>query len=145
MVQKVVNTKLALGVPGNFHDDAPSKVRTYVLAADNSVGNALVVDGKFVGILVNTYEHALKGGLDASVVIKAGDTCGAAYSGNIVVITAAAAAIGDGVAYDNTTFAITAAPDGTAPEGATLIPNAVFAFYPAEAGELAVVSLNGLA
>jgi hypothetical protein len=157
-VQKVVNQRLALGIAGEFLDDAPRAAKTYILAANedalpeygkvftlNESGQAQPGgEGEYLGILVNPKTAISYNGLESGLTVPAGSNGAIAYKGNVIVKSITAAVEGNLAIFNKTTGEISAiAKDGDIPGTHLLVPNAVFAFYEGAAGETAVLSLNG--
>lgn len=160
-LQKAVNVKQGFGVCGEFYDDSPRKVHTFLLNA--SAGGALPEFGKaftydtvegqaklagtgvFAGILVSPKEHALMGTsantLGASLAIPAGKAGSLCTMGHIIVRVAGAVAIGKQAQYNTTTGAISAPASTTADSGCALIPNSKFVFVAGLEDGLAVLEL----
>lgn len=162
-LQSTINTKQAFGVEGEFYDDSPRRVHTYLLKAaaggalphfgyaftqDTDEGAAVLGGaGVFAGVLVNPKEHALYGvagnTLGASLDVPAGKTGSLATMGHIIVRVTGAVAIGDQAQYNTTTGAISApATAGTADSGCALIANSKFVFVAGQANGLAVLELG---
>lgn len=130
MFQQQVNIQQGFGVPGELATDSPHRAKTYILnsadAAYNIVGATaftLDVEGKaraggaiseghpFVGILANPKVYAnngtaLGGSLAPTLTLRNGEVGELVSMGQLVVTLPAAAEIGDLVAYDNTTGAL---------------------------------------
>lgn len=130
--QSTVNTSVAAGVVGDPAFEGPVRSQPYVLnsadAAYNVIGRAFTVDsegvakaggtGVFAGILANPKVYPLRG--DTSGTLNPVLTLPNAAKGELVtmgelfVALPAAANIGDRVAYDTTTGALsTTAPTAT--------------------------------
>lgn len=110
MAQKVVNTKLAFGIEGEFYDSSVKRAVNRKLAADAQFGKVVFLDAngnatptynastaaKVAGILVNPKEYVNKSAdLAASLTAKAGNYVGVADLGRVIVKVANAAKIGD--------------------------------------------------
>jgi hypothetical protein len=166
-MQRQVNEKLAIGVVGDFYDNTPRAAHAYKLAAngevlpeygkvftagEDAVANAtegtaeIGGSGEYLGVAVHSKEGALRGGLEASMKLPNGAAGTLAYKGNIVVAVSADIEVGYIGIYNTTTGDISGIEKGEeVPSGYEVIPNAVFAFFKAAAGEIAVLSLNGSA
>lgn len=160
--QKTVNIKQAFGLPGEFYDDSPRRAHTFKMALN---GEALPTFGyaftatsnegeaqpggsnAFLGILVNPKEHALRGGLTASLTLPEGAVGTLCDFGRVLVTVAAAVTPTSLPVYNTTTGAISGVDAGSSSAGAgnAFIPNAKFVFYSAAADGLAVLELNGFA
>lgn len=162
-LQTTINTKQAFGVEGEFYDDSPRRVHTYILKASAGAalphfGYAFTVGSNegeaklagsdaFAGILVNPKEHALYGAsgnpLGAALTVPAGKTGSLATMGHIIVRVTAAVTVGDQAQYNTTTGALSApAVAGTADAGNALIPNSKFVFVAGQKDGLAVLELG---
>lgn len=110
MAQKVVNTKLAFGIEGEFYDSSVKRAVNRKLAADAQFGKVVFLDAngnatpiynastaaKVAGIVVNPKEYVNKSAdLAASLTAKAGNYVGVADVGRVIVKVANAAKIGD--------------------------------------------------
>lgn len=144
MAQKVVNTKLAFGIEGEFYDSSVKRAVNRKLAADAQFGKVVFLDAngnatptynastaaKVAGIMVNPKEYINKSAdLAASLTAKAGTYVGVADLGRVIVKVANAAKIGDraftcvtaGTSSNTTNYKIgdicagTDAPPSTAP------------------------------
>jgi len=157
MVQTVVNTKLAIGVVGEFYDNSPRRVHGYILAANGSVlpaiskaftksaeGIATVGgNGLFLGLAVNPKEQALHGGLTPSLVLKDGAQGSLCDMGHIVVKCTTAVTEGQACFYNTTDGTLAAAATGSVVAGHIEIKGSKFVFFNAAANEPAVVELLG--
>lgn len=161
--QKNINTKQAFGVEGEFYDDSPRRVHTYVLQANGTanpvIGRAFTLDataegkatlggtGVFAGVLISPKEHVLYGVsgdiFGASLEVPAGKNGSLATMGHIIVRVGAAVAVGAQAQFNTSTGVISApATAGTADTGCALIPNSKFVFVAGEANGLAVLELG---
>ena len=153
MFQKTVHTKQALGQPGDFHDDSPSRVTAYKLdcldGKTPAIGRVFTLDGEgkpqlggegpLAGILCNPNTLA-RLGLDASQAVPKGATGELADMGRLIVLSGGAAKPGQPVLYKTASGEIA----GTGKEGSGLkaLPGAKFAILEAEADGLAVIQLG---
>lgn len=126
---------LALGVVGEFYDDSPHRTHPFVMDKTRKVGTFV----PNFGIIVNPKEYALMGGLAPSLDLQKGQMVQTTSFGHIIVAMGVAAA-GAGVAYDETTGALSAA---TGADGEKVIANAKVIIPSATEDGLAVVELNG--
>lgn len=110
MAQKIVNTKLAFGVEGEFYDSSIKRATNRKLAAAAKFGKALffvAADGtvtptynsstasSFAGIMVNPKEHInASAGLASTLELGAGKTAGVADVGRVIVKAANAVKVG---------------------------------------------------
>lgn len=132
--QSQIFTQQGFGVPGELLTDSPHRAKTYILnsadAAYNIVGATaftLDTEGKaqaggaitegqpFVGILANPKAYAsagtaLGGALAPTLVLRNGEVGEFVSFGQLIVTLPDAAEIGDLVAYDNTTGALSTVP-----------------------------------
>lgn len=130
MFQQQISLQQGFGVPGELLTDSPHRAKTYILnSADadyNIVGaTAFTLDSEgkaraggaiseghpFIGILANPKVYAnsgtaLGGALAPSLVLRNGEIGEFVTMGQLIVTLPGAAAIGDLVAYDNTTGAL---------------------------------------
>lgn len=158
MVQKVVNTQFAIGVPGEFYDNSPRRVHGYVLQANGAVAPAICKafttgsdeksakvggNGLFLGILVNPKDHALKGGITPSYTLPAGAQGSLATMGHIVVTCTTAVNEGDAAFYNIADGTLAAAAKGSSVAGHIEIQGSQFVFFGAAANGLAVLELDG--
>lgn len=135
------------GFPGDFALDGPIRSQPVLLRSSdptqNVIGRAVTHlaatdgvaiaggTGTFAGILTNSKIYASLGGatgplsptltLPNELPVQA-----TTVASGIYVITSTTANIGDGVAYNNTTGILAAAPAGVPPASHTLIPGASF-------------------
>lgn len=135
------------GFPGDFALGGPVRSQSVLLqssdATQNVIGRAVTMvaatdgaaiaggTGVFGGILTNSKQYASLGGatgplsptmtLPNALPVQATTTAPGIY-----VITSTTANVGDGVAYNNTTGILAAAPGGTPPASHTLIAGASF-------------------
>lgn len=155
-MQTVINELQAFGVPGQVLRKSPTRVDVLTLATVASIGLAVTKNvstaaaslggtGVFGGILVNTLEQVLFGGLSPSLALPVGATVEALVEGDIVVSLTSAANIGDQVEFSQTDGTLQAiAPGAAATAGYTIISNAVVKTYQAAAG-LAWIHLDAVA
>lgn len=137
--QTSVNTKLAVGVVGDFYDESPRRVDPYTIksATAGSIGKAYTIDstdptkvslggeGVFGGIAVNSKEYAING-LTASLDFSQYDECQLCTMGRIWLSIADTVTVGMAAYFNKTTGVITAAASGETIEGSTEIPNSKF-------------------
>lgn len=151
-MQTQVNKTLANGVVGEFYDDSPKKVDTYILesgAATNLIGSAFTVSsqgvaqtggsGVFAGLLVNPKQYAnYEIGLGATNEVANSVQASLSKMCRVWCNVGGVAAIGDTVFFDDTTGLLGA---GTAGAGQTQVPNCSVFYYAAEANGLCVLEL----
>lgn len=161
--QTTVSMEQGFGVPGDIHLESPSRVEPLIVnSAGNSnvfgyaytksattntaqVGGAINASNVFAGLLVNSKEAALHGGLAPSLAIPDGSIAGFATMGDVVVSVTTACNIGDRLCYNTTTGALsTIAAGASAPSGSAIVPNAVIYRYPvtSASGGLTVARLT---
>lgn len=167
--QSTVNVQQGFGVPGELLTDSPSRAErltvnsagatpnTFGFAAtkSNSTNIALmggaITNGStiFAGIMANPKAAALLGTTAGTLAptLNIPDNAQADFvtMGDVVVAVSTACNIGDLVAYNTTTGALsTFAPGGSAGTGKAQVPNAVVYRYPvtASGGGLTVVRLT---
>ena len=141
-MQTQVNKTLANGVVGEFYDDSPKKVDTYILesgAVTNLIGSAFGGSGVFAGLLVNPKQYAnYEIGLGATNEVANSVQASLSKMCRVWCNVGGVAAIGDTVFFDNTTGVLGA---GTAGAGQTQVPNCAVFYYAAEANGLCVLEL----
>ena len=137
--QTSVNTKLAVGVVGDFYDESPRRVDPYTIKSSTagSIAKAYTIDatdptkvvlggeGVFGGIAVNSKEYAING-LTASLDFSQYDECQLCTMGRIWLSIADTVTVGMAAYFNKTTGVITAAASGETVEGCTEIPNSKF-------------------
>lgn len=153
MFQTIVQTKQALGQPGDFYDDSPSRVTAYkldcldgdtqaiglVFTLDASGTPQLGGEGPLAGILCNPKALARQG-LDASQAPRQGSIGELADKGRLIVLSGGAAKPGQTVLYKTSSGEI--AGTGSESSGLKTLPGAQFAIMDAEADALAVIQLG---
>ena len=151
--QTSVNTKLAVGVVGDFYDESPRRTDPYTIASSTAgaIGLAYTVDstdpskvnlggeGVFAGIAVNSKEQALKGGLSASMSFKQYDEAEICSMGRIWLSIAGDVAVGNVAYFNKTTGAIIADASGETHEGYTEIAGSKFILVKGASAEPMVV------
>ena len=80
-VQKLKTGGLALGVPGDPYDDSPRRVQPFIVDEARKVGGYV----PNYGLIVNSKEYALYGGLAPSLALVKGQQCNCASMGHFVV------------------------------------------------------------
>lgn len=166
--QNTVNIEMGFGVVGDVHLDSPRRTESLVVnsegAQQNLVGRAYTKDAStniakvggevasgrvFAGILVNSNAYAATGlaGDPLAPSLALADNAQGDFltMGDVVVQVSTACKVGDLVAYDTTTGALsTVAVGGTAESGKALIPNATVYRFPvtASTGGLTVIRLT---
>lgn len=137
--QTSVNTKLAVGVVGDFYDESPRRVDPYTIKSSSagSIAKAYTIDatdptkvvlggeGVFAGIAVNSKEYAING-LSASLDFSQYDECQLCTMGRIWLSIADTVTVGMAAYFNKTTGVITAAASGETIDGSTEIPNSKF-------------------
>ena len=130
--QSTVNQYQGFGVPGDLFNEGPVRSKPYILdsadAAYNIMGRAFTVTsegvaaaggtGVFAGILIGPKEQAMvgtsSGTLAPTLTLPDNTVAQLLDMGEVIVALPAAAAIGDKIAYDTTTGALsTVAPVAT--------------------------------
>lgn len=172
MAQKIVNTKLAFGVEGEFYDSSIKRATNRKLAAAARFGKALffvAANGTvtptynadtaktFAGIMVNPKEHInASAGLASTLELGAGKTAGVADVGRVIVKVANAVKVGykaftcvtagtgssKNYAIGDIVGGATAAPSSSAAAGGVFVEIGSFDIVDAAADELAVVVLG---
>lgn len=153
-MQTQINKNLANGVVGEFYDNSPKKVDTYILesgAVDNVVGHAYTSTsegvavaggggtGLFVGLLVNPKQYAnFNIGLGATNLVANSTQASLSKMGRVWANVGSAGIVGDSIYFDNTTGALGV---GTAGAGQTQIENCKIFYYPATFNGLCVLEL----
>ena len=151
-MQTQITKNLANGVVGEFYDNSPKKVDTYILesgAVDNVVGHAYTSSsegiaiaggaGLFVGLLVNPKQYANYSiGLGATNVVANSTQASLSKMGRVWADVGGAGSVDDDVFFDNITGALGV---GTAGAGQTQISNCKIFYYPATSNGLCVLEL----
>lgn len=151
-MQTQINKNLANGVVGEFYDNSPKKVDTYILesgSVDNVVGHAYTSssegvavaggNGIFAGLLVNPKQYANYNiSLGATNVVANGVQASLSKMGRVWADVGSAGIVGDSIFFDNTTGALGV---GTAGAGQTQIENCKIFYYPATFNGLCVLEL----
>jgi len=151
-MQTQVNKNLANGVVGEFYDNSPKKVDTYILesgAVDNVVGHAYTSSsegiavaggaGLFVGLLVNPKQYVnFNIGLGATNVVANSTQASLSKMGRVWADVGSTGNVGDSVYFDNTTGALGV---GTAGTGQTQIENCKVFYHSFEFNSLCVLEL----
>jgi len=151
-MQTQINSQLANGVVGEFYDDSPKKVDTYIMGSAsriNVVGAAFTVTsqgvanvggaGAFAGLLVNPKQYAnYEVDLGATNVAHLGSQASLSKMGRIWADVQGVANVGDTIFFDDTTGILGV---GTAAEGQTQVPNCKVFYYDATANGLCVLEL----
>lgn len=153
--QKQVRYDQPFGIVGEIRFDGPVRAGAFTLATpdasvpttNNIVGRAFTFivgkpgmvtvggAGTFAGIMANPkvypYYGEFTGNDPKALYVPNGMVGEFVDMGFITVMVDKAANVGDLIAYDNTTGALTiVAKGGTAPTGKTLVPNATVDRYP---------------
>ena len=157
-MQNTVNVMQTPGIPGDFYDDSPRRVRPAIITSGATIGNAVTFvnaatdpaqvvgggSGTFGGIVVNGKELVRVGGLSASLAVSAGAVAPVATMGHVWVTVDTDTTVGYVAAFDSATGAIggyatsAAATSG----GKIVIDGAKFVEVNATSGGLAVLELN---
>ena len=170
MAQKVVNTKLAFGIEGEFYDSSVKRAVNRKLAADAQFGKVVFLDAngnatptynastaaKVAGIMVNPKEYINKSAdLAASLTAKAGTYVGIADLGRVIVKVANAAKIGDkaftcvtagtAVASETTNYKVGDICAGTAAPASSAAAGGVFVEITGAMFDIVNASANELA
>lgn len=162
MVQTIVNKKQALGMEGEFYDNSPRRVSPYIVTG-TAAGEAAAIGrvytevagknqaavlggtGNFAGIAVEPKNYPVTGGLTPSLELADGTAAQLCRMGLIFVKSTTAVTPGQFALYDTATGEIqsTSETDSTKyPTGTALIPGAVFKFFSAAVGEVAVLQIT---
>jgi len=158
-LQKKVYEKQALGIVGEFADNSPSRVAAYVLKANGEVlpciGRAFSVQnkenevvvggiGSFAGIAIAPKGHAMEVLAEPSLQLTDGVVGEICSMGHIYVQAKNAVKPNNVAAFDPANGEIYAYASADLAESAkhTVIPNAKFVLYSAEAEEVSVLELN---
>jgi hypothetical protein len=157
-LQKVINRRLAAGIPGSFYDDSPRRVTPYLIYGDPApiVGRAFSIDAAnpskvrmgfskgdvFAGMLATPKQYANYNNLSPTMTLTNGVQGEICSMGQPWIITDHAAKVGYLVCAKSDGSWGAAEDEESIPSGYALIPNAKFILQDAEAGGLARIQLN---
>lgn len=156
--QTSVDKFQALGVPGEFADDSPSRVAPFSCLANSSaqptVGYVFTQgtndneakvggSGQYLGVLVEPKQYAnYNGDLSATLTVKPGTNGQICSMGHIFVKSAAAFKPGYLAEYEPATGAISAIEDTLSTATAVQVPNARFIKVSGGANSVGILELG---